>query len=70
LSLPLKVVKRDGRVVDFDAGRIREAVRKAMLSRGLLMKPGLMRLLVQFYGGFQRGLGLRRYPMLRRYRTL
>jgi ribonucleoside-diphosphate reductase alpha chain len=36
LSLPLKVVKRDGRVVDFDAGRIREAVRKAMLSRGVV----------------------------------
>ena len=36
LSLPLKVVKRDGRVVDFDAGRIREAVRKAMLSQGVV----------------------------------
>ncbi|MCS6784240.1 MAG: adenosylcobalamin-dependent ribonucleoside-diphosphate reductase [Candidatus Caldarchaeum sp.] len=35
-NLPLKVVKRDGRVVDFDAGRIREAVRKAMASRGLM----------------------------------
>jgi len=30
---PLKVVKRDGRVVDFDVGRIREAVRKAMASQ-------------------------------------
>ncbi|MDW8083944.1 MAG: adenosylcobalamin-dependent ribonucleoside-diphosphate reductase [Candidatus Caldarchaeum sp.] len=32
-KLPLKVVKRDGRVVDFDDNRIREAIRKAMTSR-------------------------------------
>jgi len=32
-SLPHKVVKRDGRVVDFDSARIREAIRKAMDSQ-------------------------------------
>ncbi|MEM4167414.1 MAG: adenosylcobalamin-dependent ribonucleoside-diphosphate reductase [Candidatus Caldarchaeum sp.] len=31
--VPLKVVKRDGRVVDFDVGRIREAIRKAMAAK-------------------------------------
>ncbi|GBC70177.1 Vitamin B12-dependent ribonucleoside-diphosphate reductase [archaeon HR01] len=34
--VPRKIVKRDGRVVDFDASRIREAVRKAMHSVGLV----------------------------------
>ncbi|MEM4416477.1 MAG: adenosylcobalamin-dependent ribonucleoside-diphosphate reductase [Nitrososphaerota archaeon] len=33
---PLKVVKRDGRVVDFEVSRIRNAVGKAMLSVGRL----------------------------------
>ncbi len=32
--VPLKIVKRDGRVVDFDVSRIGNAVRKAMLSVG------------------------------------
>ncbi|MEM1978884.1 MAG: ATP cone domain-containing protein, partial [Candidatus Caldarchaeum sp.] len=32
-GLPHKVVKRDGRVVDFDSARIREAIRKAMDSQ-------------------------------------
>ncbi len=36
IRIPRKVIKRDGRVVDFDAVRIREAVKKAMLSVGKL----------------------------------
>ncbi|MEM1966165.1 MAG: adenosylcobalamin-dependent ribonucleoside-diphosphate reductase [Candidatus Caldarchaeum sp.] len=36
MRAPLKVVKRDGRVVDFDVSRIREAVRKAMASQGIV----------------------------------
>jgi ribonucleoside-diphosphate reductase alpha chain len=34
--IPLKIVKRDGRVVDFDVSRIRDAVGKAMRSVGLV----------------------------------
>ncbi|MEM2238063.1 MAG: adenosylcobalamin-dependent ribonucleoside-diphosphate reductase [Candidatus Caldarchaeum sp.] len=36
MRAPLKVVKRDGRIVDFDVSRIREAVRKAMASQGIV----------------------------------
>jgi ribonucleoside-diphosphate reductase alpha chain len=42
-SIPRKIVKRDGRVVDFDASRIREAVRKAMFSVGRVEEEKLAR---------------------------
>ncbi|MEM2096344.1 MAG: ribonucleotide reductase N-terminal alpha domain-containing protein, partial [Candidatus Caldarchaeum sp.] len=56
-TVPLKVVKRDGRVVDFDEARIREAVRKAMASRGVfdsqllnLVVDSVLRRLSERYG--------------------
>ncbi|MDJ0269771.1 MAG: adenosylcobalamin-dependent ribonucleoside-diphosphate reductase [Aigarchaeota archaeon] len=57
VEIPRKVIKRDGRVVDFDQSRIREAVRKAMLSVGEVDEQKLaevvnyvLRVLAEKYG--------------------
>jgi len=57
IETPKKVVKRDGRIVDFDATRIREAIKKAMLSVGRLDEKKLenvvnyvLRVLSEKYG--------------------